>query len=62
MSATIFFLLKSTMLDIILKFFIQNINNHEIRKESIRNMIIINRFFRFVYNLIKEAKRINVKI
>ena len=25
-------------------------------------MIIIDRFFRFVYNLVKEARRINVKI
>ena len=50
------------MLDIILRFFIQNINNYEIRKKITRSIIIINRFFRFVYNFIKEARRINVKI
>ena len=50
------------MLDIILKFFIRNIDDHEIRKKVIKNIIIIDRFFRFVYNLAKEARRINVKI
>ena len=60
--ATIFTLLKSIMLDMILKFFIRNINNHEIRKEIIRDMIVINRFFRFVYNFVKKTKHINIKI
>ena len=58
----IFFLLESAMLNIIFKFFIRNIDDHEIRKKVIQNIIIINRFLRFVYNFIKEIKRINVKI
>ena len=58
----ILFLFESTMLDIILRFFIRNIDDYNIRKEVTRDMVIINRFLRFVYNLIEEAKRINIKI
>ena len=54
MFTTIFILFKLTMLDIIFKFFIRNINDYEIRKEVIRDMIIINRFFRFIYNLVEK--------
>ena len=61
-SVIAFSLLEFAMLDIILKFFIRNIDDHEIRKKVIKNIIIIDRFFRFVYNLAKEARRINVKI
>ena len=57
-----FILFKSIMLDIILKSFIRNIDDYEIRKKIIRDMIVINQFFRFVYNFIKKIKRINVKI
>ena len=59
---TVFTLFKSIMLDIIFKSFIRNINDHEIQKKIIYDMIIINRFFRFVYNFIEKVKRINVKI
>ena len=62
MSAAVFSLFESTMLDIILRSFIRNIDDHEIRKKVIKDMIIIDRFFRFVYNLVEEARRINVKI
>ena len=57
-----FSLFESTMLDIIFRFFIRNIDDYEIRKKVIRNMIVIDRFFRFVYNLVEKARRINVKI
>ena len=45
MFATVFFLFESTMLDIILRFFIRDINDYEIRKKITRNMTVINRFF-----------------
>ena len=35
---------------------------YEIRKKVTRSIIIIDRFFRFIYNLAKEARRNNVKI
>ena len=60
--ATTFFLLESTMLNIILRFFIRDIDDYEIRKEVIRDMIITNRFLRFVYNFVEKTRRINVKI
>ena len=62
MFAITFILFKSTMLDIILRSFIRNIDNHKIRKKITRNIIIINRFFYFIYNLIEKIKCINVKI
>ena len=57
-----FSLLESTILDIILRSFIRDINDHEIRKKVTRNIIIINRSLRFVYNLIEKTRRINMKI
>ena len=62
MFAITFILFKSTMLDIFLRSFIRNIDNHKIRKKITRNIIIINRFFYFIYNLIEKIKCINVKI
>ena len=62
MFATAFSLFKSTMLDVILRFFIRNIDDHEIRKKIIKDIAVIDRFLYFVYNLAEEAKRINVKI
>ena len=59
---TVFFLFESTMLDIILRFFIRDIDNYEIRKKVIKSITVIDRSLFFVYNLIKETKRINVKI
>ena len=41
MFAIVFILFESTMLDTILRFFIRNINNYEIRKKVIRNIIVI---------------------
>ena len=62
MFAIIFILLKLIMFDIILKNFIRNINDYEIRKKVIYDMIVINRFLYFVSNFIEKIKHINVKI
>ena len=62
MFTTIFILFKSTIFDIILRFFIRNIDIYKIRKKVIRNIIVINRFLYFIYNFVKKTKRINVKI
>ena len=42
MFATIFSLLELTMLDIILRSLIRNIDDHKIRKKITRNIIVIN--------------------
>ena len=62
MFAIIYILFEFVMFNIIFKFFIQNINNYEIRKKVICDIIIINRFFHFVYNFIEKIRRINIKI
>lgn len=50
------------MLNIILKVFIKEIKNHEIRKKIIKNIITTDRSFKSVYILAKETRRINLKI
>lgn len=54
--------LKFVMLNTILKIFIEGIFDLEIRKEVTREMIIVNRFFKMIYQLTKEIRRINIKI
>ena len=62
MFITTFFLFESTMFNIILRFFIRDIDDYEIRKKAIKDITVINRSFRFVYNLVEKTRRINVKI
>ena len=54
--------LKSSMLDIILRAFIRDFNDHELRKEVTRRMTSITRSLRVIYSLAEEARRINIKI
>ena len=55
-------LLESTMLNIILKAFIRDLSNQKIKKKIIKNMTATNKSLRFIYQLIEETRRINLKI
>jgi hypothetical protein len=54
--------LKFTMLDTILRAFIRELFDLEIRKKATREMILGDRFLRMIYQLAKKARRINLKI
>ncbi len=60
--STILTLLKSVMLDTILRAFIKEIKDHTVRKEAIREMTAADRSLKSVYNLTEEIRRINLKI
>jgi len=51
-----FTLLKSVMLDIILRAFIKRISNHIVQREVIRNMIATDKSLKFIYNLAKKVR------
>jgi hypothetical protein len=53
---------KSVMLDIILRAFIRELFDSEIRREVTREMISFDRSFKIIYQLIEKARRINIKI
>jgi len=55
-SFTILTLLKSAMLNIILRAFIKKISNHIIQREVIRNMIATDKSLKFIYNLAEKVK------
>lgn len=61
-SSTAFTLLKSFMLNIILRVFIRGLNDHEIRKKATRNIISSNRSLHMIYSLAEKSRRINVEI
>ncbi len=61
-SFTILTLLKSAMLNIILRAFIKKISNHIIQREVIRNMIATDKSLKFIYNLAEKVKWMNLKI
>lgn len=54
-SFTSFTLLKSAILDIILRSFIRGLNDSKIRKKVTREMAPLNRFLRNIYNLTKKV-------
>jgi hypothetical protein len=54
--------LKSVMLNTILRAFIRELFDSEIRREAIRDMISSNRFLKTIYQLTKETRRINIEI
>ena len=58
----IFFLLKAAMLNIILRAFIRNLLNFEIKKKVTKNIINFDRSLRFIYRMIEKTRRINLKI
>ena len=60
--AIIFILFEFVMLNIILRAFIKNLLNFEIRKKIIKNMISSNRSLRTIYQLAKKTRRINIEI
>lgn len=55
-------ILESSMLDMILRAFIRGINDLEVRKETIRGMIAIDRSLKNIYQLAEEAKRTNLEL
>ncbi len=57
-----FTLLKSVMLDIILRAFIKRILNYIVQREVIRNMIATDKSLKFIYNLAKKVRWMNLKI
>ncbi len=58
----ILFSLESVMLDIILRAFIRELFDSEIRRETTRDMISSNRSLKTIYQLIEKARRINIEI
>jgi len=61
-SFTTFTLLKSAMLNIILRVFIKKISNHIVQREVIRSMTAINKSLKSIYNLAEKARWMNLKI
>ncbi len=59
---SILFFLKSTMLNIILRTFIRELFESEIRREATRDMISSDRSLRIIYQLIEKTRRINIEI
>ncbi len=54
--------LKSVMLNIILRAFIRELFDSEIRRETTRDMISSDRSFRTIYQLTEKTRRINIEI
>ena len=61
-SATLLFMLKSIMLNTVLKIFIKNIIDQKIRKEIIRNMTSVVKSLKLIYQLTEKVRKINLKI
>lgn len=57
-----FFTLEITMFNIIFRTFLKSLNDHNIRKEVIRDITSIDRLFRIIYNFAEKARKINLKI
>ncbi len=55
-------LLKSAMLNIILWAFIKRILNHIIQRKVMRDMTATDKSLKFIYNLVKKVKWMNLKI
>jgi len=55
-SFTIFTLLKSAMLNIILQAFIKRILNHIVQRKVIRNMTATDKLLKFIYNLVEKVR------
>jgi hypothetical protein len=58
----ILFSLKSVMLNIILRAFIRDLIDSEIRREVTREMISFDRSLKIIYQLIEKTRRINIEI
>ena len=54
--------LKSAMLDIILKFFIQSIQNADIRKETLWELITSEQSLQSIYTLTEKVRRVKIKL
>ena len=55
-------LLESIMLNIILRVFIRDLFDSEIRKKTTRDMTSSDKSLKIIYQLIEKARRINLKI
>jgi hypothetical protein len=58
----ILFFLKSIMLNIILRTFVRELFESEIRREATREMISSDRSLKIIYQLIEKTRRINIEI
>jgi hypothetical protein len=54
--------LESAMLNIILRAFIRELVDSEIRRKTTRNMISSDRFLKTIYQLVEKTRRINIEI
>ena len=54
--------LKSAMLDTVLKFFIQSIQNTDIRKETLWELIISEQSLQSIYILTEKVRRVKIKL
>ena len=54
--------LKSAMLDTVLKFFIQSIQNTDIRKETLQKLIISEQSLQSIYTLTEKVRRVKIKL
>ena len=54
--------LKFTMFDTVLKFFIQNIQNTDIRKETLWELIISEQSLQSIYILTEKVRRVKIKL
>ena len=61
-SAISLFMLKSIMLNTILRVFIKDITDQKIQKKIIKDMTSVVKFFKLIYQLTKKVRRINLKI
>ena len=53
---------ESIMLNIIMRAFVKNIIDFDVKKKAIKNLIAIDRFLKVIYNLAKKARKIKLKI
>ena len=58
----VFNILKSIMFDIIMKTFIKNIIDSNVKKKTIKKLTTIDRFLKITYNFAKKIKRIKLEI
>ncbi len=61
-SFTILTLLKSAMLNIILRAFIKKISNHIIQRKVIKSMTATDKSLKSIYNLVEKVRWMNLKI
>ena len=54
--------LKSAMLDTVLKFFIQDIQNADIRKETLWELVMLKQSLQDIYTLTEKVRRVKIEL